>query len=155
MVKKPQNSKNSIRKLPLRIEYYSQRQLVKTYKASILSSKANRQKQMANIRDVLAANLKKYRRRNDFSQDKLAELADISAQYLATVETRRKFPTPEVLDRLAAALGIESHLLFEVSATPVEALERLHRSVVADIKQVVREAIKETLAEECKAKGKG
>jgi transcriptional regulator with XRE-family HTH domain len=110
---------------------------------------------MGSIREVLAANLKEYRRRNGFSQDKLAELADISSQYLATVETCRKFPTPEMLDRLAAALGIETHLLFVVATTPDEALERLHRALVTDIKQVVREAIKETLANECKAQTKG
>jgi transcriptional regulator with XRE-family HTH domain len=109
---------------------------------------------MASIREVLAANLKEYRRRNGFSQDKLAEMADISSQYLATVETCRKFPTPEVLDRLAAALGIETHLLFKVSATPAEALERLRQSVVNDIKQVVRETIKETFAEFYKTNSK-
>jgi hypothetical protein len=59
-----------------------------------------------------------------------------------------------VLDRLAAALDIETHLLFKVSTGPVEALERLHRSVITDIKEVVREAIKETLVEECKTKSK-
>jgi transcriptional regulator with XRE-family HTH domain len=109
---------------------------------------------MAGIREVLAANLKEYRRRSGFSQDKLAELADISSQYLATVETCRKFPTPEVLDRLAAALNVETYLLFDVSTTPKEALERLHWSVVSDIKRVVREAVKEALAEEYKARGK-
>ncbi|GMO54811.1 MAG: hypothetical protein Pg6C_20720 [Treponemataceae bacterium] len=107
---------------------------------------------MAGIREVLAANLKEYRRRSGFSQDKLAELAGISSQYLATVETCRKFPTPEVLAALAAALGIETHLLFEVSATPEQALERLHISVVTDIKQVVRDAVKEALSDTCKAR---
>jgi transcriptional regulator with XRE-family HTH domain len=109
---------------------------------------------MASIREVLAANLKEYRRRSGFSQDKLAERADISSQYLATVETCRKFPTPDVLERLAAALDIESHLLFEVSTTPEEALERLHWSIVTNIKQVVRETIKETLAEEYRAQNR-
>ena len=97
----------------------------------------------------MANNLKEYRRRSGFSQDKLAELAEISSQYLATVETCRKFPTPEVLERLAAALDVETQLLFKVSTTPEETLEKLHQSVVTDIKQVVREAIKETLADEC------
>jgi transcriptional regulator with XRE-family HTH domain len=104
---------------------------------------------MASIREILATNLKEFRRINGFSQDKLAELAEISSQYLATVETCRKFPTPEVLERLAIALDIETQLLFKVSTTPEETLEKLRQSVVADIKQVVREAIKETLASEC------
>jgi transcriptional regulator with XRE-family HTH domain len=109
---------------------------------------------MSNIREVLASNLKEYRRKNGFSQDQLAEIAEISSQYLATVETCRKFPTPEVLERLADALNVETQLLFNVSSTPEEAIEKLHQAVVTDIKQVVREAIRETLIEECKAKGK-
>ncbi|MDR1933386.1 MAG: hypothetical protein LBQ57_11280 [Spirochaetales bacterium] len=31
-----------------------------------------------------------------------------------------------------------------------QAMERLHQSIVADIKQVVREAVKEAIAENCK-----
>ena len=73
---------------------------------------------MGNIREILAKNLKSHRRKFGFSQDKLAELACISSQYLATVETCRKFPTPEVLDRLADALGIETHELFIYDSTP-------------------------------------
>jgi transcriptional regulator with XRE-family HTH domain len=105
---------------------------------------------MASIREVLAGNLKEYRRRRGFSQDKLAELADISSQYLATVETCRKFPTPEVLDRLAKALGIETYKLFEMSTTPEEALILLRQDIVSEIEQLVVKAIKETLAAESK-----
>jgi transcriptional regulator with XRE-family HTH domain len=116
---------------------------------------------MAGIREVLAANLKEYRRRCGFSQDKLAEQADISSQYLATVETCRKFPTPEVLDRLAAAFGIETHLLFAAPPSPELALERLHKEVVADIKAVLADiertvgvSVKKAIADEYKAKNK-
>jgi hypothetical protein len=35
-----------------------------------------------------------------------------------------------------------------------ESFERLHQSIVADMKQVVREAIKESIAEHCKAQDK-
>jgi transcriptional regulator with XRE-family HTH domain len=108
---------------------------------------------MASIREILAQNLKEYRRRYGFSQDKLAELADISSQYLATVETCRKFPTPEVLERLAAALDIATHQLFEVSTTPEEALTLLRRDIVhemerltANMERMVAKTIKEALA---------
>jgi transcriptional regulator with XRE-family HTH domain len=100
---------------------------------------------MANIREVLAINIKEYRRKCGFSQDKLAELASISSQYLATVETCRKFPTPEVLDRLAEALGIESHELFTF-ATPKNELEKLRQDIICEVVK----AIKQSFAEECK-----
>jgi transcriptional regulator with XRE-family HTH domain len=108
---------------------------------------------MAGIREVLASNLKEYRRKSGFSQDNLAERAEISTQYLATVETCRKFPTPEVLERLAAALEIEAHELFYMPAATEEALERLHRSIVDDVERVVAEAVERAVAEKCGGKG--
>jgi transcriptional regulator with XRE-family HTH domain len=101
---------------------------------------------MANIREVLANNIKEYRRKSGFSQDKLAELADISSQYLATVETCRKFPTPEVLERLAEALNIETQELFTVSPSPKNELEQLRHEIIGE----VINAIKKTLSDEIK-----
>ncbi|MCL2444461.1 MAG: helix-turn-helix domain-containing protein, partial [Treponema sp.] len=88
---------------------------------------------MANIREVLASNIKEYRRKHGFSQDRLAELAGISSQYLATVETCRKFPTPEVLERLAEALGIETHELFTFASTPQKELEKLRQDIIGEV----------------------
>jgi len=101
---------------------------------------------MANIREVLANNLKNYRCKHGFSQDKLAELASISSQYLATIETCRKFPTPEVLDCLAEALGIETHELFSFSPTPQNELEKLRQDIIEEVVN----AIKQSFAEESK-----
>lgn len=103
---------------------------------------------MANIREVLAGNIKEYRRRYGFSQDRLAELAGISSQYLATVETCRKFPTPEVLDRIAEALKIETHELFSFASTPQKELEKLRQDIIGE----VVDTIKKSFAEETKKK---
>jgi len=105
---------------------------------------------MINIREVLATNIKKYRRNCGFSQDKLAELASISSQYLATVETCRKFPTPEVLDRLAEALEIETYELFSFSSTPQKELEKLRQDIIGEVVKT----IKLSFAEEFKSKNK-
>jgi len=103
---------------------------------------------MVGIREVLAKNIKEYRRKYGFSQDKLAELANISSQYLATVETCRKFPTPEVLERLAEALNIEPHELFTFASTPQNELEKLRRDIIGE----VVDAIKQSFAEEINKK---
>jgi len=102
---------------------------------------------MIGIREVLANNLRENRRKCGLSQDKLAEMADISSQYLATIETCRKFPTPEVLDRLAEALGIDSHKLF-IYSSPQDELEKLRHDI---IREVVR-AIEQSFIEEKKIK---
>jgi transcriptional regulator with XRE-family HTH domain len=104
---------------------------------------------MEDLRDILAANLKKNRRRLGISQPQLAETADLSTHYVAMIETSRKFPTPEVLARLAKALGIPPHELFAVSVSPETALERLHKEVIIDIKQVVSETVEKAIAEQC------
>jgi len=93
---------------------------------------------MANIREVLANNIKEYRRKCGFSQDKLAELASISSQYLATVETCRKFPTPEVLDRIAEALEIETYELFSHSSTPQKELEKLRQDIIREVVKTIK-----------------
>jgi hypothetical protein len=53
------------------------------------------------------------------------------------------------MDLLAAALGIETHLLFEVSTTPENALERLYQTVAGNIERLVADTIEKTLSEKC------
>jgi transcriptional regulator with XRE-family HTH domain len=116
---------------------------------------------MANIREVLAANLKEYRRKRGITQEQFAEKADVSAHYIAMIETCNTFPKPEMLERLATAFNIESHELFSVEPAPDEAFEQLRQSIVYDIKQeitgmkqVVIQAIEKNRTEECTSRDK-
>ena len=105
---------------------------------------------MKSLREILAANLRENRRRLAMSQPELAELADLSTHYISMIEVSRKFPTPEVLERLAAALGIASHELFSMPPSPEKAIEKLHYEVITSIKQEIRDAVKVAIAEQCK-----
>ena len=98
---------------------------------------------MDNIREILAKNLRENRQRLNISQPKLAELANLSTHYIASIETSRKFPTPDVLERLAEALGIESHELFSVSYSAKKELENLRNDIIGEVK-----ALNETLADD-------
>jgi transcriptional regulator with XRE-family HTH domain len=102
---------------------------------------------MTGIREILARNFKVNRQKLGLTQEQLAEKADVSTHYIAMIETCNKYPKPEMLERLAKALEVESHQLFSVTDTFNESLERLHQAIVTDMRQVVREAIKETLAD--------
>jgi len=66
------------------------------------------------------------------------------------VEFSKKFPTPEMLDRLAAALKIETFQLFDASVTAESAILHLEKSIINNIKQIVKETVRETINEECK-----
>jgi len=47
------------------------------------------------------------------SQLKLAELCDSSQAYIAEIEIGKKFPSPDMIERIAAALKLESYCLFQ------------------------------------------
>ena len=105
---------------------------------------------MTNIRDILANNLKENRRKCGITQSKLAEKAEVSTQYIAMIELSRQFPTPEVLERIAAALEIEAYQLFAVQPSVESSMERLHKDIIREIREVVAEALKKTLTNEPK-----
>jgi len=108
----------------------------------------------SNIRDILARNIKENRRKSGFSQEKLAEKAGISTPFVAMIEVSRKFPTPDVLDRIAGALNVKTWQLFAVQPSPEDAMEQLRMSIVKDIDKVVAEAVKKAIAENCGKSGK-
>jgi transcriptional regulator with XRE-family HTH domain len=109
---------------------------------------------MAGIREVLAANIRENRRKLGLTQEQFAEKADVSTHYIALIETCNIYPKPEMLERLAKALGVEPLQLFSATTAPNEALERLIQQGITTIEQSVVKTIKETLAGECKGKGK-
>jgi transcriptional regulator with XRE-family HTH domain len=105
---------------------------------------------MESIRNILARNMKKYRLKCGLTQAKLAEKAGITTQYIAMIEVSRKFPTPEMLERIATALEIETYQLFSADPTLEVALERLYQTVANNIEHVVAESIEKTLLKKTK-----
>jgi transcriptional regulator with XRE-family HTH domain len=109
---------------------------------------------VANIKEILAQNLKDHRKRLGITQSLLAEKAGMSTQYLGMIEIARNFPTADVLERLAAALGIKANELFSVADSPEIAMEQLQMAILGkidqklvDFDQVIKRAVKEAIAE--------
>ena len=105
---------------------------------------------MTSLRDILANNLKNNRKKCGISQSKLAEKAGISTQYIAMIELSKQFPTPEVLDRIAIALGIDAYELFSVPPSPESSIERLHKDIIREIREVIVEVLEKALADKHK-----
>jgi transcriptional regulator with XRE-family HTH domain len=95
---------------------------------------------MSKIRNLLAKNLKENRTRLGLTQAELAEIADISTNFLAMIELKQKFPSPEILDRLAAALEIEPSLLFTSPESPEDALLQLQQQILGNIDDARRDS---------------
>jgi transcriptional regulator with XRE-family HTH domain len=82
--------------------------------------------------------------------------AGLSTQYLGMIEIARNFPTADVLERLATALGIKSNELFSVSASPKIAMEQLQNEILGKLDeklinfdQVIKCAVKKAIEENC------
>jgi len=63
------------------------------------------------LRELLSANIKNRREILDISQEKLAEMADVSIQTIKGIEGRRTWVSDTMLERLAEALGIAAFQL--------------------------------------------
>jgi transcriptional regulator with XRE-family HTH domain len=98
--------------------------------------------EMTNIRAVLSYNIKKKREKLGISQAKLAEKVDTSTNYIAQIEQQNKFPSSEMLERLAAALEIDSPELFSSVPFSVEAIQQFHEGIKADVEKRIERLMK-------------
>jgi transcriptional regulator with XRE-family HTH domain len=103
---------------------------------------------MAKIREILAQNMKIYRQKLGITQPELAERANISTNFIGMIEQKRKFPAPEMLDRIAAALEIETPELFAVSASPQDELMKLHKEILTDLDRAISKAVSKAIKEQ-------
>jgi transcriptional regulator with XRE-family HTH domain len=106
---------------------------------------------MTDLREILAQNIKKYRRIRGFSQELLAEKAETSTTHIGMIEIGKKFPSPRMLEQIAGALGIDTPELFATGAVifvPAhdKSMNRLYQDIMddfEDFKKKVEGRIKE------------
>jgi transcriptional regulator with XRE-family HTH domain len=85
-----------------------------------------------NLRQILAANLKEQRKILGISQEKLAEIANLSWQTVNSIECQRTWVSDHTLEALAASLKVKTFQLLipaeiraALSADAVKALRKL------------------------------
>jgi len=102
------------------------------------------------IKEIFAANLKENRRKKGLTQEKLAEIANISLRYIAMLELGKSFPSGEMLEKLAKALDIQAFQLFYPLATLEGALLHLEQSILSKIEKIVSSKVKESTPKDTK-----
>jgi len=102
---------------------------------------------MTNIREVLASNIKAYRDALGYTQAKLAEKADTSTHYIGMIETQNKFPSPEMLERIAIALGVDTVDLFSINNKQQKSLKTYRKTILKDVKGLMSEYINKKLTD--------
>jgi transcriptional regulator with XRE-family HTH domain len=98
---------------------------------------------MTRLQGLLAANMKVYRNTLGLSQAKLAEKVNTAPNYIALIEMGKRFPSPKMLDRIAAALEVDSPRLFSAKQSEEEFIRKLRENIIADIERVIADRLKE------------
>ena len=99
---------------------------------------------MTDLRKVLASNMKLYRKNLGLTQEKLAEMVDISDNYIALIETGRRFPSVSMLERLAKALKKDTLELFSIKHIETAQKKALKSEILADIEQILAARLEKT-----------
>jgi len=100
---------------------------------------------MTNIREVLANNMKAYRNARGYTQANLAESVDTSTHYIGMIETQNKFPSPEMIERIATALGIDTLDLFSTDKKMPKLIKSYQKTTINDVKRQLGRFLDEKL----------
>jgi len=73
----------------------------------------------------------------------------VCPNYLAMIEIAQKFPSADVLDRLAVALGISPNELFSVSVSPERVIEQMQQKILENLDRAIEHALDKAIAKRC------
>jgi transcriptional regulator with XRE-family HTH domain len=94
---------------------------------------------MTDIRKVLAANIKAFRKEMGLTQANLAEQAGTATHYIAMIEGCKNFPSPDMIERIAKVFEKDTVDLF--SLTPIR--HNWKNLILSDITVLVEQRLKE------------
>ena len=92
---------------------------------------------MNNLQKCLSNNMKKFRKLRGLSQEKLAEKAGASGNYIALIESGKSFPSLPMISQIAGALKIDELELFNSTGLQYNEFSELHNDLLKQIKKVV------------------
>jgi len=95
------------------------------------------------LRKILSANIKKYRAELGLSQEKLAEIIDLSDQTINDIEGCRSWVSDKTLTKIARALKVE---IYQLLYPKTEADKLFPIKVPADILNELRSNLEKDMA---------
>jgi transcriptional regulator with XRE-family HTH domain len=94
-------------------------------------------REMTDLRKVLASNMKLYRKKLGFSQAQLAEKANVADNYIALIETGKRFPSVNMLERIAKVLQRDTIDFFSLKQDDSALRGALKSKILADIEAIL------------------
>jgi transcriptional regulator with XRE-family HTH domain len=105
---------------------------------------------MTDLRQLIAFNLKQKRQESGLTQAALAEKAGTSTQYIAMIELGRKFPSLDMIERLAAAFGVDILEFFAPIPIAAGSLEKLQKTFLKDMEKEVLKLVNKAVLQAIK-----
>jgi transcriptional regulator with XRE-family HTH domain len=113
------------------------------------------------LKQIFVQNLKEFRKKEGLSQMKLAEYCGTAHSYFGEIEAGRKFPSMDLIEKIAKILRIEPYLFFKSrtgnsTLTEIEQVnvrmphsskKQLQKQVKAHIKKRVNQSTTQILSE--------
>ncbi len=87
---------------------------------------------MNNIKTLFGKKIKELRKKQNYTQAKLAELVNVDNKHISCIESGKNFPSPDLISRFASALKVEPKDLFEFYY--LEEPENLFREIISMMK---------------------
>lgn len=101
--------------------------------------------------ETLSSNIRFFRKQKSWTQEKLAEEAEMSVQAINFFEGKRRWPGEDSLSKIASALGVEVYQLFiQNDKTPIiieetPENEKIRNQITTEVLDEVEHSLKRTL----------
>jgi transcriptional regulator with XRE-family HTH domain len=102
-----------------------------------------------NLQDLFVVNMRKYRKLVGLTQEKLAELCDTEPAYIGQIETGRRCPSLDYIQRIAYALKVSPYQLFYDEIAEKDAQEEKRAAAYKEQKQKIKTILVESVSRIC------
>jgi len=82
---------------------------------------------MSNIRQITGKNIRRLREEKNLTQEKLAEMVEVSGSYIGYLERGKQSPSLKLLGKIAEALGVQPDTLLVNPENVSEETEELRK----------------------------
>lgn len=97
------------------------------------------------LRQIFIKNMKYYRKKCGYTQEKLAEKLEMSTSYIGDMEARNRFPSVETIEKMAGIFGIKASALFEEEGCPENVNDFSAKKYKQDLKERIKDIISKDL----------
>jgi transcriptional regulator with XRE-family HTH domain len=99
------------------------------------------------LKQIFVMNLKRFRKEEGLSQEALARRCNASANHIGQIEMGRRFPSVDMLERIACALNVAPYRLFKDENSEEDEDDQEKKAFLTSLPDRIRKELKKQLLE--------